>query len=322
MIASVIATSGLLVLVGCSIQSADNAPKVSGTQVTLSNTVTTRPVVKPVVHTASTTTTQDTSIQVRNNQLIALTTQKPALLQLGDKGANVLQLQVWLATTGYLPLNYMVSGTSTADPTKSSNTTSTALPAKWSWRYKNVPTSLQKLWNPNQYTLLTQSAVMTFQQVHGLAVDGIVGPHVLAALRRDVAQHRLSPDGFSVVEVSLHQPQRLQLWHNGKIVVSTLVNGGIASSKTVTGTYPIYLQYRTQTMSGTDPWGNHYSDPGIPYVSYFYKGEAIHGFVRSQYGYPQSLGCVELPIAAAKRVWPNVHLGTLVQVSNASDSQR
>ena len=31
-------------------------------------------------------------------------------------------------------------------------------------------------------------------------------------------------------------------------------------------------------MSGTNPDGSHYSDPGVPYVAYFNGGDAVHGF--------------------------------------------
>ena len=52
-------------------------------------------------------------------------------------------------------------------------------------------------------------------------------------------------------------------------------------------------------MSGTNPDGSHYSDPGIPWVSYFNGGDALHGFIRASYGFPQSLGCVEMPYSEA-----------------------
>ena len=42
-------------------------------------------------------------------------------------------------------------------------------------------------------------------------------------------------------------------------------------------------------MSGTNPDGSHYIDPGIPDVSYFNGGDALHGFIRASYGFPQSL---------------------------------
>ncbi len=69
------------------------------------------------------------------------------------------------------------------------------------------------------------------------------------------------------------------------------------------------------TMSGTNPDGSHYSDPGIPYVSYFNGGDALHGFLRAQYGLPQSLGCVEMSYADAGQVYPYTPIGTLVNVA-------
>ena len=40
----------------------------------------------------------------------------------------------------------------------------------------------------------------------------------------------------------------------------------------------------------------------------------MHGFIRASYGYPQSLGCVELPYAAAAVVFKYDNIGTLVTV--------
>jgi lipoprotein-anchoring transpeptidase ErfK/SrfK len=68
------------------------------------------------------------------------------------------------------------------------------------------------------------------------------------------------------------------------------------------------------TMSGTNPDGSHYNDPGIPWISYFNGGDALHGFVRASYGSPQSLGCVEMAPATAGRVYPYTPIGTLVNV--------
>jgi lipoprotein-anchoring transpeptidase ErfK/SrfK len=67
-------------------------------------------------------------------------------------------------------------------------------------------------------------------------------------------------------------------------------------------------------MSGTLPDGQPYHDTGIPWVSYFHGGDALHGFLRSQYGYPQSLGCVEMTYAHAAIVWGHTPIGTLVTV--------
>jgi hypothetical protein len=37
----------------------------------------------------------------------------------------------------------------------------------------------------------------------------------------------------------------------------------------------------------------------VYWINYFNGGDAVHGFVRASYGFPQSLGCVELPIPTA-----------------------
>ena len=68
------------------------------------------------------------------------------------------------------------------------------------------------------------------------------------------------------------------------------------------------------TMSGANPDGTHYNDPGIRWISYFNRGDAIHAFPRASFGTPQSLGCVELPLAQAAKVWPYTPIGTLVTI--------
>jgi len=89
---------------------------------------------------------------------------------------------------------------------------------------------------------------------------------------------------------------------------------GVAGADTANGTFPVYLHYATTTMTGTNLDGSHYSDPGIPWVSYFNGGDALHGFIRSSYGYPQSLGCVEMTFNSAATMWSRTSIGTLVSV--------
>ena len=83
-------------------------------------------------------------------------------------------------------------------------------------------------------------------------------------------------------------------------MVTTPVNTGIASAPTASGTYPVFEHLPVTTMSGTNPDGSHYSDPGIQYVSYFNGGDALHAFTRAQYGFPQSLGCVEMDLGSGR----------------------
>ena len=156
---------------------------------------------------------------------------------------------------------------------------------------------------------------MAFENDHGLAADGVAGPLVWKALIAAVLAGHRSSFGYTFVSVSVAS-QSLTLWHNGQDVISsTPVNTGIASAPTATGTYPVYEHLTSTTMSGTNPDGSHYSDPNIPWVSYFNGGDALHGFTRASYGSPQSLGCVEMPFSEAAKVFPYTPIGTLVHVA-------
>ena len=131
---------------------------------------------------------------------------------------------------------------------------------------------------------------------------------MLAGKRRD--------GGYSYVYVHRSVPQSLNLWHDGRTILSSPGNTGVPAAPTQLGTFPVFEHIPIGTMSGTNPNGSHYSDPGIRYISYFNRGDAIHAFNRASFGTPQSLGCVELPLAAAAKVWPYTPIGTLVTVEN------
>src|SRR4029077_10934423 len=121
---------------------------------------------------------------------------------------------------------------------------------------------------------------------------------------------------YDWVDVSESRPEHATVWRDGAVAYTTLANTGISSAPTQPGTWPVYARYRTTTMKGTNPDGSHYSDPGVPWVSYFHGGDAIHGFNRASYGSAQSLGCVELPPSEAAKVFPYTSIGTLVTVTS------
>jgi lipoprotein-anchoring transpeptidase ErfK/SrfK len=125
----------------------------------------------------------------------------------------------------------------------------------------------------------------------------------------------MDPAPYNYVYVTQDLPETATVYDNGVAVYSTLANTGVQGATTADGTFPVYARYLTTTMTGTNPNGSHYSDPGIPWVSYFNGGDALHGFVRSSYGFPQSDGCVEMPPDHAEVVFPYTPIGTLVTVS-------
>jgi lipoprotein-anchoring transpeptidase ErfK/SrfK len=155
---------------------------------------------------------------------------------------------------------------------------------------------------------------MSFEHTHGLGVDGIAGPLVWHALLTDaVAGHR-TPTPYSYVYVRVKEPQLLTLWSAGHTVLTSPGNTGIASRPTAPGTFQVFEHIPSGTMTGTNPDGSHYNDPGIRWISYFNGGDALHAFPRASFGTPQSLGCVELPLSAAARAWPYTPIGTLVTI--------
>ena len=184
----------------------------------------------------------------------------------------------------------------------------------FTWRYPQLRGMLGSLWQRGDYTVLVRGAVMAFQADHGMIADGVVGRQFWAALLRAVARHQVDRHSYDYLEVSTASPEMLYVWRNGRIVYRSLANTGIAERPTAYGTFAVYARYLSTTMSGTNPDGSHYSDPGVPYVAYFNGGDAVHGFLRGSYGWPQSLGCVELPYSAAAVVFQYDPIGTLVAV--------
>ena len=229
---------------------------------------------------------------------------------------STLRLQQLLAELGYLPLDWLP-----ADPTLSTAREQLAAavspPAgRFVWRYPKTPVELRKLWHAGKPNEITRGAVMMFESTHGLAVDALVGPKVWRALVGDAVAGKRRDDGYSYVFVHRNLPQSLNLWHNGRVILKSPGNTGVPAAPTTLGTFPVFEHVSSGTMSGTNPDGTRYFDPGIRYISYFHRGEAIHAFNRASFGTPQSLGCVELPLAAAAKVWPYTPIGTLVTVEN------
>jgi len=229
---------------------------------------------------------------------------------------STLRLQELLARLGYLPLRWI--GPTDPPPTPASEAADavSAPHGTFTWRYPQTPTSLTTLWRPGSWNVVTEGAVMRFEDIHGFGTDGVAGPQVWRALMRDDLAGRPSDAGYSYVFVNETIPQSLSLWHDGRVILTSPGNTGIAQSPTAPGTWPVFEHIPVGTMSGTNPDGSHYDDPGIRWISYFHGGDAIHEFPRASFGTPQSLGCVELPETAAAEVWPYTPIGTLVTIES------
>jgi lipoprotein-anchoring transpeptidase ErfK/SrfK len=145
-------------------------------------------------------------------------------------------------------------------------------------------------------------------------MDGSAGHTVWSDLFKAVANGKDNPNGYTYALASQHSPETITIWHNGRVVLTSLVNTGIPASPTVDGTFPVYLKFYFSYMKGTNPDGSKYNDP-VYYANYFNGGDAVHQFSRYSYGWYQSLGCVELPFDAAKTAYGYLNYGSLVTVT-------
>jgi peptidoglycan hydrolase-like protein with peptidoglycan-binding domain len=161
----------------------------------------------------------------------------------------------------------------------------------------------------------TRGALMVFQSDHGLSPTGIADRSTWASLLAAGTLGHDDPRPYTFVTVSESIPETLEVHRGRHVVLTTPANTGVPGATTEQGTFPIYARYTSTTMTGTNPDGTKYSDPGVPWVNYFNGGDAVHGFPRPSYGSPQSNGCVELPIGTAGHVFPLLAIGDLVIVS-------
>jgi hypothetical protein len=228
---------------------------------------------------------------------------------------STLRLQQLLAEAGYLPVDWQPTGSTVAHTAGAEAQAAVEPPAgSFSWRYPNTPHQLQAMWAPGQWSLIVKGAVMKFENENGLTVDGLAGPTVWHKLLGDAIARKRLTSGYSYVYVHREVPETATLWHNGRTIISSPANTGISGAETELGTFAVFEHLPETTMSGTNPDGSHYEDPGIKWVSYFNGGDALHNFDRSSFGTPQSLGCVELPLAASAEIWPYTPIGTLVTI--------
>jgi peptidoglycan hydrolase-like protein with peptidoglycan-binding domain len=230
---------------------------------------------------------------------------------------STVRLQQLLAMLGYLPYNFHYTGSANVPLTPAAQEQAAVSPpsGKFSLRWQSIPGWYTGQWAPGSYGEITKAAVMSFENSHGMTADGVDGPQVWNALISDVIQGKRNSFGYTVVDVSEGSPESESTWHNGKTVVSGPVNTGVASMPTATGTFAVFEHVPVTTMSGTNPDGSHYVDPGIQWVSYFNGGDALHEFPRASYGFPQSDGCVEMPDGEASSVYPYTPIGTIVHVT-------
>jgi peptidoglycan hydrolase-like protein with peptidoglycan-binding domain len=241
---------------------------------------------------------------------------------------STVRLQQLLTELGYLPLTWTSANPDAAAiPASDANAQLSAAyaPPAGTFAFQGgYPAQLTSQWQAGKDNMLDVGAIRAFEYDQGLTMDGVAGPEVWAHLFTAIAKHQTNPHGYSyALATQGSSNETLQVWHDGKKILDSPANTGIAASPTADGTFPVYERLQFQIMQGTNPDGSHYADP-VSWISYFNGGDAVHGFYRASYGFYQSLGCVELPVYpldgiqdTAQYIWPYLTYGTLVTVRGA-----
>ncbi len=211
--------------------------------------------------------------------------------------------------------------------------------------------SWQDPWNP-----LVIAALYQFEAVHDLpVVAGAVGIRGLPLNIENSLVHakKMDPEPWTWVLVTkFPRPEEIHLFMGGRgWIFQSKANTGVLHA-TPDGTWPVYARDIHTAMVGRFPipvsraqirlykaaksagyalhsvhysryhhhWVQyqHYDDPDIRWVNYFDRGRAVHFYPRTSYGFPQSAGCVELPKAAARKVFSLIHYGTPVTIAHGA----
>jgi peptidoglycan hydrolase-like protein with peptidoglycan-binding domain len=228
---------------------------------------------------------------------------------------STLRLEQLLAQLGYLPLTWTSSGTAIQPSDTAGQLAAAYSPPSGSFSWQSgYPSVLHDFWSEGSSNLVVTGAVRAFQSEQGLTMDGVAGPQVWSDLLKAVAAGHSNGNGYTYALASKSLPETLTIWHDGREVLSSPANTGIPEAPTADGTFPVYERLPFQIMQGTNPDGSTYADP-VSWVSYFNGGDAVHYFDRGSYGWPQSLGCVELPYSTAKIAYGYLSYGSLVTVA-------
>jgi len=185
----------------------------------------------------------------------------------------------------------------------------------YQWDATHVPHKLVNLSITSTHSILYRSAILRFMRDYGVHFDPNNTQYASNVLKQAYETGFTAEKPFVWVYVDQHIPQKVLVWQKGRYIFESPANTGVMHT-TAVGTFMVYLRFRSTVMEGVFPGTNiHYDDPDVPWVNYFHGGEAIHGFPRAHYGYPQSAGCVELPIYKARELYPILYKYAVVTVS-------
>ena len=90
--------------------------------------------------------------------------------------------------------------------------------------------------------------------------------------------------------------QKLTAWEGDKVLKTSIVSTGKASTPTPSGVWTINTKLRSARMRGPG-----YDVPNVPYTMYYYRGYGIHGATwHNSFGTPVSHGCTNVRVNEAR----------------------
>jgi len=150
----------------------------------------------------------------------------------------------------------------------------------------------------------------------------MIGPDewVEASQLATVTPNTIPPEGVTTgrwIDVDLAE-QTLAVYDNYQLVFATVVATGLEPFWTRPGLFQIYQKKESETMRNNDPTDYYYLD-NVPWTMYFDKARALHGaYWRTQFGFPQSHGCVNLSVGDSHWLFNWAHEGDFVYVHDPS----
>lgn len=115
--------------------------------------------------------------------------------------------------------------------------------------------------------------------------------------------------------------QTLAAYEDGQLVFATLISGGLRGWWTYPGVFQVYKKLASTPMQGAfeADRSDFYYLEDVPWTLYYDKDRALHGaYWHNNFGFPQSHGCVNLPIADSHWIFDWAEVGTWVYVWDPS----
>ena len=122
------------------------------------------------------------------------------------------------------------------------------------------------------------------------------------------------------IEINLAE-QTLAAYDNDQLAFATMISSGVDPYWTRPGLFQIYKKKETEDMSGSfeADKSDFYSLQAVPWTMYFDQARAIHGaYWHTNFGYPQSHGCVNMSIGDSSWLYTWAKEGDWVWVHDPS----